>query len=62
MTGARRKARAVALQALYEVDLAGHEVEAVLARLLPESGLSEENSAFVSELVSGVLRQVQVWE
>ena len=56
MNGPRRKARAIALQALYEVDAASHEVEAVLSRLLAEGGLSEENSAFVRELVSQVIQ------
>lgn len=54
--GVRRKARAVALQALYEVNSVGHDVEKVLPRLLEESGLSEENAAFVRGLVSGVLQ------
>ncbi len=56
MVGARRRARALALQALYEVDSAGHDVEGVLSRLLDETRLSEENSAFVRELVIGVVR------
>ena len=56
MTGARRKARAMALQTLYEIDSTGHEVEAVVSRLSAEGGLSEENNAFVRELVSGVVR------
>jgi N utilization substance protein B len=56
MTGPRRKARAIALQALYEIDSAGHEVEAVLNRLLAEAELSEENNAFVHELVSKVVQ------
>ena len=56
MTGERRRARAIALQALYEVDSAGHDAEAVIARLLAERGLSEENNAFVRELVSGVIQ------
>ena len=56
MTGARRRARALALQALYEVDSVGHDVEGVLSRLLDETRLSEENSAFVRELVIGVLQ------
>ena len=56
MTGARRKARSVALQALYEVDLAGHDVEAVIARLLAEIEFSAENSIFITELVRGVLQ------
>jgi len=56
MAGERRKARALALQALYEVDSVGHEMEAVVSRLLARGGLSEENAAFTRELVSGVLQ------
>lgn len=54
MTGARRKARAIALQALYEIDSVGHDVEEVVTRFLAEEWLSEENDAFVRELVSKV--------
>ena len=54
--GVRRKARAIALQTLYEVNSVGHEVEKVLPRLLAESGLSGENAAFARGLVSGVLQ------
>ncbi len=56
MTGARRKARAIALQALYEIDSAGHDVEEVVTRFLAEEWLSEENDAFVRELVSKVIQ------
>ena len=56
MAGARRKARAIALQALYEVDCVGHEAEGVVSRLLTEAGLSEENTTFARELVSGVIQ------
>jgi N utilization substance protein B len=56
MAGLRRKARALALQALYEIDSAGHEAEGVVSRLLAESSLSEENAAFTRELVSGVIQ------
>jgi N utilization substance protein B len=56
MVGVRRKARAVALQALYEVDCTGHDAEAVLTRQLTEARLSEENAGFVQELVSGVIQ------
>jgi N utilization substance protein B len=54
MTGTRRKARIIALQALYEIDSVGRAAGAVVARLLAESELLEENSAFVRELVDGV--------
>ena len=56
MAGARRRARALALQALYEIDSVGHDVDGVLSHLLDETKLSEENSAFVRELVIGVVR------
>ncbi|MDO8567613.1 MAG: transcription antitermination factor NusB [Dehalococcoidales bacterium] len=55
MTGARRKARAAALQALYEIDSVGHKAEAVLDSLLTEAELTEENNVFVREVVNGVL-------
>jgi len=56
MAGMRRKARALALQALYEVDSAGHGAEEVVTRLLAEERLSEENANFTRELVSGVIQ------
>ena len=59
MAGARRKARAIALQALYEVDSVGHSVEETLSHLLTDGGLSEENAVFVRELVNGVLQHRQ---
>jgi N utilization substance protein B len=54
MVGERRKARAIALQALYELDRSRHPSDSVLHRLVAEAGLSAENSAFVRELVSKV--------
>ncbi len=56
MAGARRKARVLALQALYEVDSTGHEVEGVVNQLLAEGRLSEENADFTRQLVSGVIQ------
>ena len=56
MTGVRRKARALALQTLYEIDSAGHEAEEVLTHLLAEERLAEENANFTRELVSGVIQ------
>ena len=56
MSGARRKARMLALQALYEADSAGHEAEQAITHLLDNTGLSEDNSAFACQLVSGVLQ------
>ncbi|HEY93170.1 MAG TPA: transcription antitermination factor NusB [Dehalococcoidia bacterium] len=56
MTGERRRARALALKVLYEVNSVGHEVEGVVTRLLEEEGLSGGNAFFAQELVSGVIR------
>jgi len=56
MAGARRRARALALQVLYEIDSVGHETEAVITRLLANGDLSEENAAFIRELINGVIQ------
>jgi N utilization substance protein B len=56
MASTRHKARAIALQALYEVDSAARPAGTVVERLLAESKLSEANSAFVRELVDGTIR------
>ena len=56
MTGVRRRARAIALQALYEVDAVGHDIEGTLTYLLANVELPEENAAFVRELVNGVIQ------
>ncbi|MBM2825678.1 MAG: nusB [Dehalococcoidales bacterium] len=55
MLGARRKARALALQALYEIDATRHDAEAVISHLLAEASLSAQNASFTRELVSGIL-------
>ena len=59
MAGAQRKARKIVLQALYEVDSVGHDMEETLAHLLSDAGLPEESITFVCELVSGVIRNRQ---
>ena len=52
MTGERRKARELALQALYEIDLAGHASNEVMNRIL-------EEAAFARELMEGVMRNME---
>jgi len=53
----RRKARTLALQALYEIDSVGHPAEAVIARHIDEnSALGDEGVAFFRQLVLGTLR------
>ena len=56
MTGGRRKARTLALQALYEIDAVGHDPETTLDHLFEEERLTEENAAFSRDLVRGVTR------
>jgi len=56
MAGARRKARTIALQVLYEVDSVGHDVTTVLTHFLEREKLSEENKDFIHELVQGVIQ------
>ena len=56
MVMARRRARALALQVLYEMDSTGHEAEETADHLLAKGELSEENANFTRELVSGVIR------
>ena len=55
MTGVRRKARTLALQALYEADSVGHEAELALDRLLAGAGVAEDTGDFARELVRGIL-------
>jgi N utilization substance protein B len=52
---ARRKARAVALQALYELDCAAHPVEDVIAHRLEDQPLSEETGSFARQVTLGVI-------
>lgn len=54
--GLRRKARVIALQVLYEVDSAGHDMERALAPFLADGRLNEENAVFARHLASGVLK------
>jgi N utilization substance protein B len=54
MVGARRKARTIALQALYESDCSTHKPNEVLDRLLQEKALPVEAADFTRSLVNGV--------
>jgi len=55
MTGTRRKARGLALQALYEINSAGHDPAAAVSLLLDKECLSPESTDFIRRLVDGVL-------
>jgi len=54
MVGQRRKARAIALQVLYELDRSQHSLKDVLNRYLSEAELSEENNTFIRNVVGKV--------
>lgn len=55
MGGERRKARSLALRALYERDSIGHDPVKTLEALLGLEALSEVNAGFSRELVNGVM-------
>ena len=55
MRSGRRRARVLALQALYEMDTVGHPPEETLGRLLNQNAVSEEVAVFARQLVTGVL-------
>jgi len=55
VTGKRRKARIVALQALFELDTVGHSPDDTMSRLLEDWPLAPDAQAFANELVKGVL-------
>lgn len=55
MPGPRRKARIAALQALYEVDSTGHDVETAISRLISGLELPAEAADFAREIVKGVM-------
>jgi N utilization substance protein B len=51
----RTKARSIALQALYEIDLSGHAPGEVLVERLEESPMDESLMEFTRQIVVGVL-------
>ncbi len=52
----RRRARIIAIQALYELDLTSHPVAAVVEQRINGKGLPPQGIAFVYYLVEGVLQ------
>lgn len=51
---ARTRARAVALQALYEIDMVDHPPKLVVHERLSENEVNENMSEFISQIVAGV--------
>ncbi len=52
----RRQAREIALQALYEIDSAGHTSTRALDHLIEDEKLSDEGKQFATAIVEGVLK------
>lgn len=52
----RRRARKLALQALFEIDSVGHEPGRVVDSRLEDDGLNVDGASFLRWLVSGVVR------
>ena len=52
----RRRARGIALEALYEVDCVGHPADQVLGERFLDEPLNPATAAFAGELVHGVLK------
>jgi N utilization substance protein B len=52
----RRRARVIAIQALYELDLTNHPPEMVVKRRIEDEALPAEGIGFTYHLVSGVLQ------
>ncbi|HEY7270495.1 MAG TPA: transcription antitermination factor NusB [Dehalococcoidia bacterium] len=55
MVDPRHQARELVLQALYEMDVAGHEPRGALQRLIDEESLPDTPAAFARQLLGGVL-------
>jgi N utilization substance protein B len=55
MTGERRKAREVALQALYEIDNSYHDTDGVIARSIKMGAFTPEGEDFARFLMEGVV-------
>jgi transcription antitermination protein NusB len=51
----RRQARAIALQALFEIDSVGHSQEQVVQRRIEDEELPAEGAIFATDLVHGVV-------
>jgi N utilization substance protein B len=57
MLDPRHRARELVLQALYEMDVAGHESRPTLERLIEEEGLDQQAARFARRLLLGVLER-----
>ena len=54
MESVRRKARIIALQALFEFDCVGHDLVSSTTRLIQDKSMPENAAVFAQELVAGI--------
>ncbi len=59
ISGRRHEARITALQALYEIDTATHDVDEVLQRYLGNAQMPDNTRRFIERLVRGVLDEAE---
>jgi len=52
----RRRARIIAIQALYELDLTDHSLDMVVQRRIEDEGLPDQGVSFAFHLVKGVMQ------
>jgi|SRR5688572_25638874 len=58
MAGSRRRAREVTLQALYEMDVAGHEPVPALERLIENARFDPQYADLARTLLNGVIQRL----
>lgn len=56
----RTKARSIALQVLYEVDISGHQAGIVLVNRFERLKMDDTLKQFISEIVSGVVKNKSI--
>lgn len=56
----RTKARSIALQALYEIDMVGHSVDYVISERFNEENLNSETMIFARSIVTGVWQLIEI--
>ncbi len=54
MAPSKRKSRTLALQSLYEADVAGHPASVTLRRLVAAEAVADATAAFAEQLLAGV--------
>jgi len=56
----RTKARSIALQALYEIDMAGHTIDSVISERISEENLNPDIVKFATNIINGVWQFTEI--